>query len=118
MAEGLERNRTFVFNAFVGFGLVGETLDHCQILSWQGFTKSTGVGLVQMLLTPEDLHLKVYSDSDLTRFTWNPKGAVGDKVNALKKSKHTKRTIVKIAFWTHPSLPPVLFPKDNYFPLF
>ena len=39
MAEGLERNRTFVFNAFVGFGLVGETLDHCQILSWQGFTK-------------------------------------------------------------------------------
>ena len=85
---------------------------------WDLPGKSTGVGLVQMLLTPEDLHLKVYSDSDLTRFTWNPKGAVGDKVNALKKSKHTKRTIVKIAFWTHPSLPPVLFPKDNYFPLF
>ena len=51
-----------------------------------------------MLLTPEDLHLKVYSDSDLTRFTWNPKGADGDKENTLKRSKHTKRTIVKITF--------------------
>ena len=71
-----------------------------------------------MLLTPEDLHLNVYSDLDLTRFNWNPKGAVRDKVKTFKKSKHTKRTIVKITFWTHPSLPPVLFPEDTYFPLF
>ena len=65
---------------------------------WDLPGKSTGVGLVQMLLTPEDLHLKVYSDSDLTRFTWNPKGADGDKENTLKRSKRTKRTIVKITF--------------------
>ena len=85
---------------------------------WDFPGESTGVGLVQMLLTPEDLHLNVYSDSGLTGFTWNPEGAVGDKVNTFKKSKHTKGTIVKITFWTHPSLPPVVFPKDNYFPLF
>lgn len=30
----------FVFNDFVGFRLVGETQDYCQILSSQGFTES------------------------------------------------------------------------------